>query len=162
MVRIDQARSALRPLTSGWTTRRVSQRLTALEGETGVPSWSIARQQAVCPHRPGKNSSRPLERMESGDAAYPVDVGHSDEAQSGVIQKLIAPDGFGILLPRLRWVILSGRYPGFTIRLVPLPKIFSVSNAACGHSAITLDRPEEPVCRICQKVVDHYRLASLR
>ncbi len=131
----------------------VSRRLTALERELGARL--VDRTPTGCLLTPaGQQLFQTAERMESEMLRMQSALGDSDEAVSGVV-RIGAPDGFGIYFLAPQLGTLTDLYPALTIRLVPLPKIFSVSKREV-DIAITLDRPQDGRL-ICQKIVD-YRL----
>ena len=151
IARSGQILSAARNLKLDHAT--VSRRLTALEGELGTKL--VDRTPLGCVlTQAGQELFLTAERMESEMLRIQSTLGDSDEAVSGVV-RIGAPDGFGIYFLAPQLGVLVDRYPALTIRLVPLPKVFSVSKREV-DIAITLDRPEDGRL-ICQKVVD-YRL----
>jgi DNA-binding transcriptional LysR family regulator len=151
VARSGQILSAARYLRLDHAT--VSRRLTALESELGTKLAD--RTPAGCVlTQAGQELFRTAERMESEMLSIQSILGDSDEAESGVV-RIGAPDGFGIYFLAPQLGALVERYPALTIRLVPLPKIFSVSKREV-DIAITLERPDDGRL-ICQKVVD-YRL----
>jgi DNA-binding transcriptional LysR family regulator len=151
VARSGQILSAARNLRLDHAT--VSRRLAALERELGAKL--VDRTPAGCVlTQAGGELFQTAERMESEMLRIQSTLGDSDEAMSGVV-RIGTPDGFGIYFLAPHLGILVDRYPALTLRLVPLPKIFSVSKREV-DIAITLDRPEDGRL-ICQKVVD-YRL----
>lgn len=151
IARSGQILSAARDLKLDHAT--VSRRLTTLEKELGATL--VERTPAGCVlTQAGQQLFQTAERMESEMLSIQSRLGDTDEALSGVI-RIGAPDGFGIYFLTQQLSALVDRYPALTIRLMPLPKIFSVSKREV-DIAITLDRPEDGRL-ICQKIVD-YRL----
>ena len=151
IARSGQILSAARDLKLDHAT--VSRRLTTLEKELGATL--VERTPAGCVlTQAGQQLFQTAERMESEMLSIQSTLGDTDEAISGVI-RIGAPDGFGIYFLTQQLSALVDRYPALTIRLMPLPKIFSVSKREVDIS-ITLDRPEDGRL-ICQKIVD-YRL----
>lgn len=151
IARSGQILSAARMLKLDHAT--VSRRLAQLERELGARL--VDRTPTGCVLTPaGQRLSQTAERMESEMERIQSSLGGSDEAVSGVT-RIGAPDGFGIYFLAPQLGDLTDRYPALTIRLVPMPKIFSVSKREV-DIAITLDRPDDGRL-ICQKVVD-YRL----
>lgn len=151
VARSGQILSAARSLRLDHAT--VSRRLTALEKELGAKL--VDRTPAGCVlTQAGQQLFQTAERMESEMLRIQSSLGDSDDAISGVT-RIGAPDGFGIYFLAPQLGALVDRYPALTIRLVPLPRVFSVSKREV-DIAITLDRPEDGRL-ICQKIVD-YRL----
>jgi molybdate transport repressor ModE-like protein len=151
IARSGQILSAARDLKLDHAT--VSRRLTTLEKELGATL--VERTPAGCVlTQAGQQLFQTAERMESEMLSIQSRLGDTDEAISGVT-RIGAPDGFGIYFLTQQLSALVDRYPALTIRLMPLPKIFSVSKREVDIS-ITLDRPEDGRL-ICQKIVD-YRL----
>ncbi|WP_395710358.1 LysR family transcriptional regulator [Reyranella sp.] len=151
VARSGQILSAARHLKLDHAT--VSRRLAALEGELGARL--VDRTPAGCVlTQAGQQLFQTAERMESEMLHVQSSLGDSDDAVSGVT-RIGAPDGFGIYFLAPQLAPLVDRYPALTIRLVPLPRNFSVSKREV-DIAITLDRPQDGRL-ICQKVVD-YRL----
>jgi DNA-binding transcriptional LysR family regulator len=128
----------------------VSRRLTALERE--LRAKLVDRTPAGCVlTQAGQDLFQSAERMESEILRIQSNLGGSDDAVSGVT-RIGAPDGFGIYFLAPHLAPLVDRFPTLTIRLEPIPKIFSVSKREV-DIAITLDRPEDGRL-ICQKVTD--------
>lgn len=77
--------------------------------------------------------------------------GHESNV-SGTV-RIGAPDGFGVafLAPRLR--LLNEQFPELTIQLVPVPRVFSLSQREA-DIAITVDRPEKGRLRV-RKLTDY-------
>lgn len=151
IARSGQILSAARDLKLDHAT--VSRRLTTLEKELGATL--VERTPAGCVlTQAGQQLFQTAERMESEMLSIQSRLGDTDEAISGVT-RIGAPDGFGIYFLTRQLSALVDRYPALTIRLMPLPKVFSVSKREVDIS-ITLDRPEDGRL-ICQKIVD-YRL----
>lgn len=151
IARSGQILSAARHLKLDHAT--VSRRLTDLEESLGAKLFD--RTPAGCvPTKAGQQLYQTGERVESEMLRIQSTLGKSDDAISGAIQ-IGTPDGFGIYFLTPQLGALIEQYPALTIRLVPMPKTFSVTKREV-DIAITLDRPEDGRL-ICRKVVD-YRL----
>ncbi|MFO1108096.1 MAG: LysR family transcriptional regulator [Bradyrhizobium sp.] len=151
VARSGQILSAARHLKLDHAT--VSRRLTDLEKSLGTKLFD--RTPAGCVlTQTGQQLFQTAERMESEIVRTQSALGNSDDAVSGAVQ-IGAPDGFGVYFLTPRLGALIDQHPALTIRLVPMPKTFSVTKREV-DIAITLDRPEDGRL-ICRKVVD-YRL----
>lgn len=151
IARSGQILSAARQLKLDHAT--VSRRLTDLEESLGARLFD--RTPAGCVlTQAGQQLYQTAERVESEMLRIQSTLGDSDDAISGAIQ-IGTPDGFGIYFLTPQLGALIEQYPALTIRLVPMPKTFSVTKREV-DIAITLDRPEDGRL-ICRKVVD-YRL----
>lgn len=118
----------------------VARRLTALEDALG--SRLVVRRSNGSDLSPeGERFLAFAERMESEMLAAREATGERDLAVSGTV-RIGAPDGFGVgfLAPRL--VLLTERYPGLRLELVPVPRAFSLSQREA-DLAVTLERPRE-------------------
>lgn len=151
IARSGQILSAARYLKLDHAT--VSRRLTDLEQSLGAKLIDRTPAGCVLTHA-GRQLFQTAERMESEILLTQSTLGNSDDAISGVVQ-IGTPDGFGIYFLTPQLGALVDQYPALTIRLVPMPKIFSVTKREV-DIAITLERPDDGRL-ICRKVVD-YRL----
>ena len=80
------------------------------------------------------------ERIEAEALAAEADLGGNTPEIHGTV-RIGAPDGFGVayLAPRLGR--LTGKHPGLTVQLVPVPRSFSLSRREA-DIAVTIDRPD--------------------
>lgn len=100
----------------------------------------------------GRNLLPHAERMESEALGISAALAPSDKTVAGTI-RIGAPDGFGVsfLAPRLG--MLLDRYPDLRVQLVPVPRVFSLSQREA-DLAITIGRPEKGRL-LAKKLVDY-------
>lgn len=92
------------------------------------------------------------ERVESEVIQTTADLRDDTQVLSGTV-RIGAPDGFGVsfLAPRLHQ--LADQYPHLQIQLVPMPRVFSLSQREA-DIAITIGRPKKGRLRV-RKLTDY-------
>ena len=92
------------------------------------------------------------ERVESEMIQTTADLKDDTQVLSGTV-RIGAPDGFGVsfLAPQLHR--LSEKYPQLQIQLVPMPRVFSLSQREA-DIAITIGRPKKGRLRV-RKLTDY-------
>ncbi len=95
-----------------------------------------------------KNCFQTAERMGSEMLRIQATLGDSRTRPCAALSGSALPTASAFTSWRPSWVLVD-RYPGLTLRLVPQPKVFSVSKREV-DIAITLDRPEDGRL-ICQE-----------
>lgn len=101
---------------------------------------------------PGQVLLRHAERIESEMILARSDLKDDTQVLSGTV-RIGAPDGLGVsfLAPRLHR--LSDRHPQLQIQLVPMPRVFSLSQREA-DIAITIGRPKKGRLRV-RKLTDY-------
>jgi len=147
--RTGQILAAARRL--GLNHATVARRLTALEDSLGARLFDRSTSGCVLTDAGSRFFDR-AERMEAEAVAAEADLDGDTPEISGTV-RIGAPDGFGVayLAPRLGR--LTGKYPGLTVQLVPVPRSFSLSRREA-DIAVTIDRPETGRLR-ASKLVDY-------
>lgn len=101
---------------------------------------------------PGQALLERAERVENEMIQTTADLTDDTQGLSGTV-RIGAPDGFGVsfLAPRLHQ--LSEQYPQLQIQLVPMPRVFSLSQREA-DIAITIGRPQKGRLRV-RKLTDY-------
>lgn len=100
----------------------------------------------------GKAFVAAAEQMEEGYIAARAAIPDSDDLVSGTV-RIGAPDGFGVAFLAPRLGRLTAANPDLAIRLVPVPRSFSLSRREA-DIAITVERPSEGRL-VAGKLVDY-------
>ena len=132
----------------------VSRRIAAIEGALGVKL--IERSTVGSGLTPaGETFLASAERIETEMLRAQAALSGTDLAVSGNV-RVGAPDGFGTFVLARHFGALMDEYPGLTIQLVPLPRLFSLAKREA-DIAVTIDRPGEG--RLTIRKLTDYRLS---
>ena len=149
IAREGQMLGAARRLGASQAT--VNRRLGALEHALGAKLFT--RMTTGCElTETGRNLLPHAETIEAEMLGAAAALRPADAAVSGVV-RIGAPDGLGVAFVAPRLSKLSDRHPDLRIQLVPMPRVFSLSQREA-DVAITIGRPEHGRLR-AKKLTDY-------
>lgn len=149
VARAGQILGAARRLELNHAT--VSRRIAALERALGAKLFRRLTTGSELTEE-GERFLTVAERIEADMIAARAEIAGESDDVSGVV-RIGAPDGFGVAFLAPRLGVLTERYPGLSIQLVPVPRSFSLSRREA-DIAITVERPTEGRL-VAGKLVDY-------
>ena len=138
VVRAGQMLGAARRV--GLNQATLSRRVAALENDLGT-QLLVRGTQGCTPTEAGSALARRLERVEAEMLQAQSGLGRADAALSGTV-RVGAPDGFGVAFLASRIARLAERHPDLRIQLVPVPRVFSLSEREA-DIAVLVGQPEQ-------------------
>ncbi|MGQ7847076.1 LysR family transcriptional regulator [Granulosicoccus sp. 3-233] len=129
----------------------LNRRISNLEQDLGKKLFDRSTTGCVL-LAPGQVLLEHAERVESEMIQTTADLRDDTQVLSGTV-RIGAPDGFGVsfLAPRLQ--LLAEQHPQLKIQLVPMPRVFSLSQREA-DIAITIGRPKKGRLRV-RKLTDY-------